>query len=116
MRSSETGKDAINRAIFNLESKHVAHIQVYGDALEERLTGQHETCSINEFRSGESDRGASIRIPVATSEKGYGYLEDRRPGANSDAYLVSARILVTICNLDDQLLPQPKEVKEVIHI
>ena len=47
---------------------------------------------------------ASIRIPVATSEKGYGYLEDRRPGANSDPYLVSAQILVTVCELSKSIL------------
>lgn len=29
-----------------------------------RLTGKHETCDINTFRSGVADRGASIRIPL----------------------------------------------------
>ena len=60
--------------------------------------------SINEFKSGNSDRGASIRIPIATANKGYGYLEDRRPGANSDPYLVSARILVSVCELNETLM------------
>ena len=32
--------------------------------------------------------------------KSGGYLEDRRPGANCDPYLVCARILKTICELE----------------
>ena len=70
----------------------------------ERLTGLHETCSIDDFRSGVADRGASIRIPRQVQQKGYGYLEDRRPGANSDPYMVVARILTTICALDEVLI------------
>lgn len=96
MRNATTGKAAIDDAIALLKAKHVDHIQVYGANLAERLTGQHETCAITEFRSGVSDRGASIRIPLGVSQKGYGYLEDRRPGANSDGYLVAARILATL--------------------
>ena len=98
------GEQAVERAILNLEKNHQDHVNVYGHALDERLTGDHETCSINQFKSGESDRGASIRIPIATSEKGYGYLEDRRPGANSDPYLVAARILTSVCELDSSLM------------
>ena len=33
--------------------------------------------------------GASIRIPMQTANDGYGYLEDRRPSANMDPYLVA---------------------------
>ena len=104
MRDKNLGADAVQRAIKNLEKNHQQHIAVYGYALDERLTGAHETCSINEFKSGNSDRGASIRIPIATADKGYGYLEDRRPGANSDPYLVSARILVSVCELSESLM------------
>ena len=36
--------------------------------------------AIHDFSYGVSDRGASIRIPVSTVERGWkGYLEDRRP-------------------------------------
>ena len=51
---------------------------------EKRLTGQHETCSINEFKYGVADRGASIRIPRETFLNKCGYMEDRRPAANCD--------------------------------
>ena len=101
MRDPQSGGQVIREVLGRMENKHEEHIRVYGHNLDQRLTGAHETCNINEFRSGASDRGASIRIPIATEEKGYGYLEDRRPGANSDAYLVAARILTTVCNLDE---------------
>lgn len=99
MRHPDTGKEAIEKALALLSDKHDEHISVYGDRNNERLTGDHETCDINTFRHGTSDRGASIRIPLSTAQKGYGYLEDRRPGANSDHYVVSARILETICDI-----------------
>lgn len=97
MRDQKNGISAINKAINALSFKHQEHIAVYGDGLAERLTGLHETASINEFKQGVADRGASIRIPQAVALKGYGYLEDRRPGANADPYAVAARILETIC-------------------
>ena len=73
------------------------HIDVYGEFNDERLTGLHETASIKDFSYGVSDRGASIRIPIATVESGWkGYLEDRRPASNSDPYKVAARIIKTV--------------------
>ena len=42
------------------------HIDVYGAFNDQRLTGLHETASINDFSYGVSDRGASIRIPIIT--------------------------------------------------
>ncbi|MCB0601302.1 MAG: glutamine synthetase beta-grasp domain-containing protein, partial [Saprospiraceae bacterium] len=42
------------------------HIAVYGADNHLRLTGLHETQSIDKFSYGISDRGASIRIPIAT--------------------------------------------------
>ena len=92
------GLKEIEVACKKLEKNHDKHIAVYGAHNEERLTGLHETCSINEFRYGVSDRGASIRIPMQTSNNGYGYLEDRRPAANMDPYKVCAMIIETTCN------------------
>lgn len=73
------------------------HIAVYGADNDQRLTGKHETASINDFSYGVSDRGASIRIPVYTATHGWsGYLEDRRPASNADPYKVAARIIKTV--------------------
>ncbi|MDW7694058.1 glutamine synthetase beta-grasp domain-containing protein [Flammeovirgaceae bacterium SG7u.111] len=73
------------------------HIDVYGAHNDERLTGKHETQSIDQFSFGISDRGASIRIPIATVEKGWkGWLEDRRPASNGDPYKIAARIIKTV--------------------
>ena len=72
------------------------HISVYGADNDQRLTGKHETQSINEFSYGVSDRGASIRIPIGTVEDGWkGRLEDRRTSSNADPYKVAAAIIKT---------------------
>lgn len=99
MRDPKTGEQTIKKCIQLLEAKHKEHIKVYGHRLSERLTGEHETCHVDEFRSGVADRGASIRIPLHVSKQKCGYLEDRRPGANADPYEVASRILKTICEL-----------------
>ena len=98
MRDSKSWLSAINAAIRKLERNHKAHIENYGHGLEQRLTGLHETARIDEFRSGVADRGASIRVPRHVEKAGSGYLEDRRPGANCDPYLVCSVLLDTICN------------------
>src|ERR1700741_1667291 len=73
------------------------HIAVYGADNHLRLTGKHETASIDEFTYGVSDRGASIRIPISSVQRGWkGYLEDRRPNSAADPYKVAARIIKTI--------------------
>ena len=72
------------------------HISVYGAENDQRLTGAHETQSIDQFSYGVSDRGASIRIPIGTVEDGWkGRLEDRRPASNADPYKVAAAIVKT---------------------
>ena len=72
-------------------------IAVYGAYNDQRLTGKHETQSIHQFSYGISDRGASIRIPIATVESGWkGWLEDRRPASNADPYKVAAALIKTV--------------------
>lgn len=93
MREKVRGMEAIKKAVANLEKHHAEHIENYGADLDERLTGLHETCSIHEFRIGVADRGCSIRIPRHVELNGYGYFEDRRPGANADPYIVSKLLL-----------------------
>lgn len=73
------------------------HIDVYGADNDQRLTGLHETQSIDKFSYGVSDRGASIRIPIGTVENGWkGWLEDRRPASNADPYMVASAIIATV--------------------
>ena len=77
------------------------HIEVYGEFNDQRLTGLHETASITDFNYGISDRGASIRIPIITVEKGWkGWLEDRRPASNGDPYKIAGRIVKTVKEAD----------------
>jgi len=92
----EGGLKVIEEACEKLGKNHDKHIEMYGSDNEQRLTGDHETCSIKEFKYGVSDRGASIRIPMQTANDGYGYLEDRRPSANMDPYLVCTALMDTI--------------------
>merc|ERR1719454_196278 len=71
------------------------HIRLYGEGNDKRLTGKHETCSINQFKYGVANRGASIRIPRDAEKNGCGYMEDRRPAANCDPYAVTYIIMKT---------------------
>jgi uncharacterized membrane-anchored protein YhcB (DUF1043 family) len=72
------------------------HISVYGLHNDQRLTGAHETSSINEFSYGFSTRDTSIRIPAQAIVEGKGYFEDRRPASNCDPYQVSLMMLETV--------------------
>lgn len=97
----KNGIKAINEAIAKLSKKHPEHIKAYdptgGIDNARRLTGLHETASIDQFSSGVAKRNVSIRIPAQVSKDGHGYLEDRRPASNCDPYLVSERLVRTIC-------------------
>ncbi len=88
-REKGSGLKQIYKIIKNLEKNHQENIKNYGYGLEKRLTGLHETCHINEFRYGVSDRGASVRISPQVEKDGCGYFEDRRPGANANPYDVA---------------------------
>tara|TARA_A100001037_G_scaffold285184_1_gene292273 strand:+ start:5256 stop:6263 length:1008 start_codon:yes stop_codon:yes gene_type:complete len=93
----ESGNEDVFHAICECFGKNIGrHIPVYGADNDQRLTGQHETQSIDTFSYGVSDRGASIRIPVGTVDDGWkGRLEDRRPASNADPYKVAAAIIKT---------------------
>ena len=91
------GLNAIKEACIKLEKTHSSHMEVYGKFNDERLTGLHETSSINDFSWAVSNRGCSIRIPLNVNKDGCGYLEDRRPAANLDPYLVTEKIMESVC-------------------
>ena len=95
----QDGIKAINAACERIGENIEAHLAVYGDDYESRLTGAHETCSYKEFRYGAADRTASIRIPRNVALEGKGYLEDRRPNANADPYRVASQLLKTVCGI-----------------
>ncbi|WP_373512771.1 glutamine synthetase beta-grasp domain-containing protein [Persicitalea sp.] len=90
-------KETYDKICQSFEPYIKEHIEVYGADNDKRLTGLHETQSIDQFSYGISDRGASIRIPIATVERGWkGWLEDRRPNSAADPYKVAARIIKTV--------------------
>ncbi len=74
------------------------HIEGYGFGTEDRLTGLHETAHFTEYKYGVSDRGASVRIPWQVAQDKKGYIEDRRPNANADPYIVSKLMTETVCS------------------
>ncbi len=94
----EQGGEELFTSICEEFGKHIKeHIDVYGADNDERLTGAHETQSIDKFSYGVSDRGASIRIPISTIEAGWkGRLEDRRPASNADPYKVASVIVTSV--------------------
>jgi glutamine synthetase len=73
------------------------HIAAYGADIKDRLTGAHETAPWHTYSYGVSNRGASVRIPWQVAIDRKGYLEDRRPNANSDPYKVTKVIMETCC-------------------
>jgi glutamine synthetase len=95
------GYAEIISAIEKLSKAHAEHIAYYdpsgGKDNERRLTGAHETASINKFSYGVAHRGSSVRIPRQTQVDGYGYFEDRRPSSNCDPYSVTDAIVRTCC-------------------
>ncbi len=95
MRESYDAVIGAAEALGKNVEEHVAH---YGDGIEHRLTGLHETAPYDQFSYGVSDRGASVRIPWQVAKEGKGYLEDRRPNANMDPYKVTRLIVETCCS------------------
>jgi glutamine synthetase len=92
------GMNYIIDACEKLAKKHKEHIEVYGADNDKRLTGIHETSSIDSFSWGKQNRNCSVRIPLQVCIDNYGYLEDRRPAANMDPYLVTEIMVRTICS------------------
>ena len=94
----EGGWDHIIAACEAIGKNVDEHVNNYGIGIEDRLTGHHETAHYTQFSYGTSDRGASIRIPWQVAKDRKGYLEDRRPNANMDPYVVSRLITNTVCS------------------
>ena len=90
--------EPIIKACEALGKRAAEHVEHYGAEIEHRLTGMHETAPWNEFSYGVSDRGASVRIPWQVEVDKKGYIEDRRPNANMDPYVVTRLITDTCCS------------------
>ena len=92
------GSEQLHNSICEKLGKvHKEGIESYGSDNDMRLTGLHETQSIDQFTYGVFDRGASIRIPIYTVEHNWnGYLEDRRPASNADPYRIISHIVSTL--------------------
>ena len=97
-RQMREGYDPIIAACEALGTKAALHVENYGPGIETRLTGLHETAPWNEYSYGVSDRGASVRIPWQVEVDKKGYIEDRRPNANMDPYVVTRLITDTVCS------------------
>jgi glutamine synthetase len=97
------GKEYFEALMAAFDKYKNEHIAVYGPDNHLRLTGLHETQSIDKFNYGVANRGASIRVPHSFVDNNYrGYLEDRRPNSQGDPYKIAGRILQTI-----QTVPTP---------
>ena len=91
------GKDYFEKLMDKFEEYKDEHIAAYGPDNHMRLTGLHETQSIDKFSWGIADRGASIRVPHSFANDDYkGYLEDRRPNSQGDPYKIVSRVLKTV--------------------
>jgi glutamine synthetase len=92
----EGGLDVIKAMMERLTAAHADHIAEYGEGNEVRLTGLHETSSMNEFSWSVGGRHTSVRIPRLCAMEGKGYFEDRRPAGNADPYRIATRIAKTL--------------------
>ncbi len=97
-KAMRDGWDPIIAACEALGEKYLEHVHQYGFGIEGRLTGLHETAPWDEFSYGVSNRGASVRIPWQVEANKGGYIEDRRPNANCDPYVVTGAITETVCS------------------
>ena len=85
---NEGGEEYFKNIFRAFDVRHEQHIENYGSDNHLRLTGKHETQSIDKFSWGVSDRGSSIRVPLSTAKEWKGYVEDRRPASNGDPYKI----------------------------
>lgn len=112
MRAGTGKMKYIDDMMVEFEKKHALHISLYGSDNHKRLTGVHETSSMEKFSYGTGNRACSFRIPTQVMhDDGKGYIEDRRPASNIDPYTVSAIIFDTGCSLGkaDDLVNQYKK-------
>jgi glutamine synthetase len=91
------GEASFNKLMSCFEKYCNEHIAAYGPDNHLRLTGLHETQSIDKFNWGVANRGASVRVPHSFINNAHkGYVEDRRPNSQADPYKILSRLVKTI--------------------
>ena len=95
------GKAYFEKLMAAFDKYKEEHIAASSPGNHLRLTGLHETQSIDKFNYGVANRGASIRIPhsFVKNDAYRGYLEDRRPNSQGDPYKIVSRVLKTILSV-----------------
>ena len=104
MRDPKKGRGAIKDCLRRLSIRHNEHINVYGAHNELRLTGKHETSSMDDFTHGIGTRNTSVRINHDTAKNWCGYIEDRRPASSCDMYEVMKIMTDTVILKVDQVI------------
>lgn len=94
----EGGFSFLEKCLQNLEKNAEKHNLNYSNDVNRnklRLTGKHETSSFDKFTWGIANREASVRLPRNVKEPGKAFLEDRRPAADADPYIVCGLLMET---------------------
>ena len=88
----------INKCIDKLKQSHEINSNLFIKSNSSSTPTNKSNSAIHttKFTSGVNDSSASIRIPHASHKDGKGYLEDRRPVANADPYLVLKYLLESV--------------------
>jgi glutamine synthetase len=99
-----------SKLINTMRKYHVKDIDSFGSENNKlRLGGKNEASSYNTFNYGVANRGCSIRIPRAFVNQLSGYIEDRRPGADMDPYIVTKTITSYVIDLQET----PEDTEEI---
>jgi len=106
---ADGGLEKIKLYFDRLKKTFPHDIVFYSADNNERMTGLHETSTLNEFTWGVGTRGTSCRLPNQVNKDGKGYLEDRRPGADADPYLISSRLFASCCDIPCPALDKMEE-------
>lgn len=92
----ETINEKINELGKNTPKTEAEFNNIFGEGNTKRLIGKLETSNWREFTWGKGTRHTSIRIPNQVVKDGYGYFEDRRPGANMNPFNYIWHLLISV--------------------
>jgi glutamine synthetase len=89
MRDPAGGLTAIESAVERLENTHESHTT--------KVQAYRNHRSQKKFRWAVGDFNASVRIPLHVAQSGCGHIEDRRPHADADPYVLARLMIETVC-------------------